>query len=444
MAVILTVLASGLLVYSLVRNSLYAQGFREAGLFVRGSALKLSLEHRAHPNQPAFEGLADLGLTGSKYLLVLNKQGRTIASAGSVPQIFLKHIWGGISSHGILDFAGTSYVFASNPLELPGQSFALMYVERQSQTASVLATLKVALALGGFVLVISSLAVITLVVRQVTEPLRKLEEISRTVTFNDPNSSIETVSTRLNEVASLSRSFNLMLERIRVAQRREREFSSNAAHSLRTPIQIIQGRLHSLTNNLTDQPELVKQDLKALTRESQAMGTLVERLLQLSRAETDDTLSVQSVDIPAFFDAAGANLRDSCMHHAMVFETSGLVRRRITTDPVLLQAIIRILVENADAYASADSTVTVFAESRERASKIHVGVRNHGRPIPADVQRFLFDRFYRSKHQPATGDHCGLGLAIADSLVERIGGRWTLISDEAETVFGIELGAGSP
>ena len=443
MTVILTVLVSGFLVQSLVRNSLYSQGFREVELFVKGSATKLSLEHRSHPKQPAFEGLADLGLTGSKYLLVLNRQGKIVASAGRAPQTFLKNRWRDVPSPGVIEYGDTPYLFASSPLKLPKQSFTLMYIERQSQTASVLSTLQVALILGGIVLVFSSLAAITLVVRRVTEPLRKLEEISRTVTFDDPLSPTEIVETRLSEVASLSRSFNLMLERLRVAQRRERDFIGNAAHSLRTPIQIIQGSLHALSSNLADQPEAVKRDLKMLTRESRTMGTLVERLLQLSSAEADNVASLQQIDVPAFFSASGANLRDSCMHHPLVFETSQLLNPQVTTDPVLLEAIVRILVENADAYAFPDSTITVFAESREGGSKVHIGVRNQGPPIPPDVQRSIFERFYRSRQNPAGGDHYGLGLAIADSLVKRIGGRWVVASDEVETAFRVELGAGS-
>ncbi len=440
-ALVFAVLGSGIFVYSLVGNTLISQGIDEVGFSARVSAGKLASEYKSHPNRAPVEDLAYLAVSGSKYVLLATNHGRFIGASGTKPPISPVRGWTNVGSSGWIRYRGIPYLFASAPIKVGHVRWRVIFIEGQSHIASLLYTLRIALALGSLVLVMSTLAAVTLIVRRVIDPLRELEEVARTVTLNVDKAAFTTVHSRLSEVKSLADSFNNMLERLSQAQLREREFISNAAHSLRTPIQVIQGNLESLGRRLIGHPDLARQDLKALTRESQAMATLVDRLLQLSRAESDSPPRMEQLDIVRCLERMAGNLRDLCMHHAFVLQTEKLDQRNVMTDPVLLEAVLRVLVENADVYSASESTVVVFVASSKDPCMIRVGVQNQGNPIPRDVLGEIFERFYRGK-MAASSDHYGLGLAIADSIVRRIGAKWAIKSDQDSTVFAIDLPCG--
>lgn len=440
-ALVLAVLGSGIFVYSSEGNTLISQGIDEVVFSARVSAGKLTSEYRSHPNRAPVEDLAYLAVSGSEYVLLATNQGRFIAASGTKPPISPVRGWTNVGRSGWIRYQGIPYLFASAPITVGNVRWKVIFVEGQSHIASLLYTLRIALALGGIVLVMTTLAAVTLIVRRVTNPLRELEKAARTVTLGVDKAAFPNVRSRLSEVKSLTESFNNMLERLSQAQLREREFISNAAHSLRTPIQVIQGNLESLAQRLIGHPGLGSQNLKALTRESQAMATLVDRLLQLSSAESDSSPRMERLDVVGYLERIAGNLRDLCMHHPLVLQTQDLDQRNVMTDPVLLEAALRILAENADAYSSPGSTVVVFAASSKDPYIIRVGIQNQGTPIPPDDLEEIFQRFYRGK-RAASSDHYGLGLAIADSIVKRIGAKWNIRSDEDSTVFAIDLPCG--
>jgi signal transduction histidine kinase len=438
-ALVLAVLGSSIFVYSMVGNTLISQGIDEVVFSARVSAGKLASEYRSHPNRAPVEDLAYLAVSGSEYVLLATNEGRFIAASGVKPPISPALGWTHVSRSGWIRYQGIPYLFASAPISVGNARWRVIFVEGESHIASLLYTLRIALALGSLVLVMSTLTAVTLIVRRVTGPLRDLEKVARTVTLNvDKAAFSATVHSRLSEVKSLTESFNNMLERLSLAQLREREFISNAAHSLRTPIQVIQGNLESLAQRLIGHPDLTRQDLKAVTRESQAMATLVDRLLQLSSAESDSSPRMEQLDIVGYLERIAGNLRDLCMHHPLVLQTQDLEQSNVMTDPVLLEAALRVLVENADAYSSPKSTVVVFAVAFKDPYIVRVGIQNQGTPIPPDDLEEIFQRFYRGK-RAASSDHYGLGLAIADSIVKRIGAKWNIRSDQDSTVFAIDL-----
>lgn len=444
LALIFAVLGSGYFVYSLVRNTLIKQGINDVRFSAKTSASRLALEHKSHPTSAPVEDLAYLAISMSKYVLLTTNQGRFIAASGTKPPITPLNGWANVGQSGWVQFHGTPYVFASAPIRVGNVQWRLIFVESQHQVASLLYTLRIALALGSLVLIMSTLAAVSLIVRRVTDPLRELEELAKTVTLNVDGAIPTKVHSRLAEVHSLAESFDSMLERLGRAQLREREFISNAAHSLRTPIQVIQGNLQSLGQRLIEHPDLARQDLRALMRESQAMATLVDRLLQLSKAESGPPARLELIDLQLFLHHIAGDLRDSCMHHPLEMQVQDLAEPHVFTDPVLLEAVLRVLVENADSYAQEMSTVVVFAATNTNPRTTRIGVQNEGKPIPPEAIGQLFERFYRNR-QAASSDHYGLGLAIADSIVKRIRAQWSITSDTNWTVFAVDLpSAGHP
>lgn len=437
-AVIMAGLGSGWFVYSLAKSTLIRESMQEISQTTITSAHKLMEEYRQHPGRAPVEDLSDLAAAGNLYVLLITPSGHFIGSSGTLPPALPKGGWGSAGSSGWFPFHNTPYVFSSVSLTLNHQPRRLVIVDGLDRTAALLSTLKQALLFGELLLILSSTLAVVIIVRQVTDPLRSLEQLIQNATLTRKNSNTVIIHSKLTEVISLAESFNNMLERLQKAQERERQFTSNAAHSLRTPIHVIRGYIHTLNQWGLEDAETRGQTLKRLARESLAMETLVDRLLQLSRMELDDPPELERVALSPYFMKILPRLRDTCLHHPLTPDWPPNPIPDILTEPNLLEMVLLTLVENADAYADPETPVSIFAKYPGHGARVHIGVRNFGPDIPNEKLHHLFDRFYRAA-QPASSHHFGLGLAIADSIVTRIQGEWCVTSHEHQIVFAVDL-----
>ena len=432
-------LSSGWFVYSLAKATLIREGIQEITVTGTLSAQKLAQEYRRHPARAPVEDLTDLAAAGHLYVLLESSDGRFDGSSGPLPPIVPQPGWIGAGPSGWLEWRGIPYVFSVTPLSLGHRRQRLVIVDGLDRTASLLSTLRTALVLGEILLMLISILAVALIVRQVTDSLRSLEAAAETVTFQGKYHERVVLRSNLSEVVSLTNSFNRMLGRLLSAQERERQFISNAAHSLRTPIHVIRGYVNTLNQWGRDDPESRHQALKVLARESLAMETLVSRLLQLSQAEQGDPPALQPLAVIPYLEKILPNLRDTCPHHPLTFDLRGRHLPDVLSEPDLLEAVLRILVENADTYADPESPVVLAASPLAGGLGVRIAVVNQGPHIPPLELHRLFDRFYRA--QGDSSGHYGLGLAIANSIVARLQGRWAIESRLGRTTFAVDLPA---
>ncbi len=435
LAVAAAAVGAGLFVYGMARTTLINQGIREASVTVSMSAERLGQEAVRHPGHSPVEDVADLA-AGRGYMLLLYPDGTPIAASGTLPPRTPRTGWLLTPAPGWFAVRGLPYVYARASVRLAHQAAVLVAVEPLNRTAALLRVLVKTLILGGLLLLLTSLAGVLWVVRQLTDPLRALQKAAEGMSPERLDQSPITASSDLAEVVSLTASFNRMLQRLAAAHEREREFLSNASHSLRTPVQVIRGYARSLSQWGHQDPVSRQQAVKALVRESNAMETLIQRLLQLSRMASDQALDLQATELNAWMDAAEPDLQDACMHHPFAVK---LDERPlwVDTEPELLKTVIGILVENADAYADPESEVRVVVERTPRGGRVEVV--NSGPAIPDAMMGTLFQRFERGERRIGSNQHFGLGLAIADTIVRRVEGVWDVGSREGLTWFAVEL-----
>jgi signal transduction histidine kinase len=198
-------------------------------------------------------------------------------------------------------------------------------------------------------------------------------------------------------------------------ERAEREFVTNAAHELGTPLTAIRASLEVLQSGAKDEPTERDRFLSLIERQALRLGRLRRALLALARAQTrHEPLRLESVPL-------GELLRRVADEVA-----SGEVELRLEADedaaafahPELLEQIVFNLVENALRHARA--TEIELVARRLDSGLVAVEVRDDGKGIGLDERERLFDRFYRG---PADGDvGFGLGLAIVREAVRAVGG----------------------
>jgi two-component system sensor histidine kinase BaeS len=239
----------------------------------------------------------------------------------------------------------------------------------------------------------------------------------------------------------LARVFNHMVEELETADRQRRNLTADVAHELRTPLQIIQGNLEGI---LDDVYEPTDEHISATLEETRLLSRLVEDLRTLSLAESGQLTLIREpidvaellVDVETSFsgqaEAAGIELRVEAGE-----ETAPLI---ITADVGRLNQALGNLVANALRHTPSGGHITLRAESI--VAGVRIGVSDTGEGIPGEDLNAIFDRFWRAdrSRSHAGGAGSGLGLAITQQLVRAHGGRITVESEVGEgTTFTIEL-----
>jgi two-component system OmpR family sensor kinase len=219
------------------------------------------------------------------------------------------------------------------------------------------------------------------------------------------------------EIASIPGSVNTLLGRLKLALQAERDLAANSAHELRTPLAGALAQMELLADQLNEHGDRSRADrvLEALRR----LSLMLEKLLQLSRAEAGIGASKTSVDLVGLVTLIVEGFRRS--HFAAIIEIQpapGLTALPRAVDPDAFAIAFNNLLENAFRYGVSGQPITV---SLTVDGRITVTNAVSG-PLDPDVDVYRA-RFKRGQTaQPGSG----LGLAIVDKLMEQMNGKMTL------------------
>jgi signal transduction histidine kinase/HAMP domain-containing protein len=212
----------------------------------------------------------------------------------------------------------------------------------------------------------------------------------------------------------------------------EREFVSNAAHELRTPLTTIIGAVEVLQAGAKEDPAERDRFLAHIERESGRLARLARAMLTLARAHSgQEPPRVEAVELAPLLREVAAGLRPHAGVAVDVEIADGLA---VEANRDLLEQALRNLGENAAKHTARGSVVL---RAYGDGNTVTLEVEDSGPGISPEVQRHVFDRFYRGERD-ALG--FGLGLAIVRESVRSLGGRIELDSSPGEgTVFRILL-----
>ncbi len=212
----------------------------------------------------------------------------------------------------------------------------------------------------------------------------------------------------------------------------EREFVSNAAHELRTPLTTIIGAVEVLQAGAKEDPAERDRFLAHIEREAGRLARLARAMLTLARAHAGaEQPRVEAVELAPLLREVAAGLRP---HAGVVVDVQAPEGLTVEANRDLLEQALRNLGENAAKHTARGS---VALRAYEDGSSVTVEVEDSGPGMSPEVQRHVFDRFYRGERD-AHG--FGLGLAIVRESVRTLGGRIELDSSPGEgTVFRIHL-----
>jgi two-component system OmpR family sensor kinase len=217
-------------------------------------------------------------------------------------------------------------------------------------------------------------------------------------------------------------------------------FLADIGHELRTPLTVIRGeaevglRGHKAVNDH-------RETLRRIVQITQQMGRLVEDLLFLSRAEVGAVrFEMQRLVLQDVLDVALAEARVLATSEGLLINAQlPNVTCPVEADAERLTQALLIVLENAVKYSDPGECIDVSLACSDPEAVI--SVRSAGPEIPPGDLPFVFNRFYRGCQSVAGRDTtgAGLGLPIANWIVDTHGGRIGLTSARRETVVTIHL-----
>lgn len=258
-------------------------------------------------------------------------------------------------------------------------------------------------------------------------PIRAITRTAAEINETDLSQRLDLTASEI-ELTQLVQTFNAMLDRIEQAFTRQRQFTADAAHELRTPLSIMQTGLDVILSQERSVPEYLTT-LQSIREEVQRLSQLATTLLKLARADTREAQVIkQPVNLSLLLGAAADQFEALAEDKRITLKREIAAGLSVLGDEEGLLQVMLNLLDNALKYTPENGTVCVVA-GYDRPH-IQVTISDSGPGIPeADLPR-IFDRFYRVDR--ARNRHhggFGLGLAIAKQIVELHGGSIQVTSE---------------
>jgi signal transduction histidine kinase len=269
--------------------------------------------------------------------------------------------------------------------------------------------------------------------------LKPISEISATavkISGGDLSQRIN-VAEAESELGQLAAVLNSTFARLETAFAQQKQFASDAAHELRTPVSVI---LTQTQMSLARERDAAgyKQTVEACQRAAQRMRKLIESLLELARFDAG-----QEVLKRMPFDFANT-VKDSAELVQTLAEERGvnisteLSPAALTGDSERLAQVVTNLLTNAIQYNQPSGEVRVKLETQGALAVLTVADTGKG-IAPEDLPR-VFERFYRADSSRTGAGNSGLGLSICKAIVEAHGGTIEVASEVAVgTTFTVRL-----
>lgn len=221
-----------------------------------------------------------------------------------------------------------------------------------------------------------------------------------------------------SELRPMIRALNSLLARVHSSREREREFTTYAAHELKTPLAGLKTQAQVAMRS-TD-PEIQRQALKRIEQSVDRTSRMARQLIDLASVDAADRGEQSGqVDVAALLLDVVHELEH--LSRSRDVEIVCAAKPAVTSaDASLLRLAIRNVVENAVQYAPCGSVVECSAEAVD--GMVNVVVSNEGPGIAPEEQEKVVERFYRSPRSSVGGS--GLGLSIVRMSVDRLGGKF--------------------
>ena len=239
----------------------------------------------------------------------------------------------------------------------------------------------------------------------------------------------------------------LAVQRETKANLAKREFLFNMSHDIRTPMNAIIGFTALAQTHIDDRGQ-VEDYLKKISVSSQHLLSLINDVLDMSRIESGKvTLEAKPVHLPELVrelrDIVQAVVSEKDL--SLTLDTVGVKNEDVIADPLRLEQILINVLANAVKFTPDGGQISLWITQKDTApagdADFEFHIKDNGIGMSEEFQKHIFEQFARERTSTVSKiQGTGLGMAITKSLVDMMGGRITVKSEQGKgSEFTISL-----
>ena len=276
--------------------------------------------------------------------------------------------------------------------------------------------------------------------RLISKPIEQIHDIIASINEDNIDSKRLIIPKKNDEFAVVSQQFNELLDKISFYISQQKHFVEDVSHELRTPVAIVEGHLKLLNRWGKDDPEVLEESLEASLAEIKRMKTLVQEMLDLSRApQVREQYKDATTEVVDTLSQIVSNFKVLYPDFTFVLDIDS---KADLLSPIYrnhFEQVIIILLDNAVKYSTNRKEIIVSLSTV--ADQVEIGIQDFGMGLSEEDKKKVFSRFYRvDKARSRERGGNGLGLSIAKELIEGYNGSISLTSHlDQGTVFKVKL-----
>ena len=228
-----------------------------------------------------------------------------------------------------------------------------------------------------------------------------------------------------------------VIKPVATAWDQQRQFVADASHELKTPLSVIMANAELMQDPATGEEDRETYSGNILSMTYQ-MRTLVENMLEMARVDSGTMKFVFSeVDFSQL-------VTDAALSFQLLYEEKGMGLRCAVPEGILLRGseqhlyqVMDVLLDNALKYSAPGGMVSVDVVITGRSCVLSVA--SPGEAISKEDLKNIFKRFYRADKARAMNGSYGLGLSIAESIVQAHKGKIWAESENGYNTFFVQL-----
>lgn len=341
--------------------------------------------------------------------------------------------------------------FSAEHINIMGSEGCFLYVvlegEQFSRTASMISNSYIT---RNMLMVIFIVLVITLLVglflfSSLTDRLNHMKTVVSNFERGQLNERIKVVGN--DELSELSTCFNTMadtlvknMEEIKNADKMRRELVANVSHDLRSPLASIQGYLETIEmKGESLDKELLKEYLQTVLGNTQKLNQMIDDLFELTKLDTDNIRpEIELISMAELVQDLVLQFKPIAEKKSVSLSANfeEIPNALIEADMRMMSRALTNLIDNAIKHTPTGGKVSVT--SVQNGKDIVLEISDTGSGISEEDLPHIFDRFYQVDKSRTVNSGAGLGLAIAQKILNLHGAEISVISTlDSGTTFKI-------
>lgn len=281
------------------------------------------------------------------------------------------------------------------------------------------------IVVASIVIIIGSL-IFALIISKILEPLKNLQKNIGKIDINKP----ETFSEKLlvedgsSEIVDLSTSFNQLMARIYRDYKKQKDFSANVAHELRTPVAVMKAQVDVYKRKNISQEEA--DFIEKIDQNIEKLKSLIESVLMFSKNQEPN---ISKVCVGTLIEEILFDLEDKVISKDLSVNFIKDKDICIDTDDALLERLLFNIIENSIKYNRKGGSIDII--TKEEKNNTIIEISDTGIGMTEEQKERIFDLFYQADGSRSV-EGFGIGLALSKEIVDALGAKISVLDNKPQ------------